>query len=210
MKHECWSEELVKKFLTDEEFVKNHINARDIMGRPAIMSLTLNNKNYELIKRVLDLGAKINCTNKDTDTVLMFNHFTSEEILELFLSYGADPNLKNKYGMTALMFYVQFPTKIKILLNHGADVNRRDLEDKTALMYALEKSCIDSADLLVDAGSDLFAVDNDGRSVLDYMNTLVDKMTTERKIHLEKACALRNKIIDLQNTRNGESPVEMS
>lgn len=52
------------------------------------------------------------------------------------LAAGADPNLKNDAGATALMWAVGDLEKTRLLVDHGADVNARSDNGRTPLMIA--------------------------------------------------------------------------
>src|SRR5690349_6154277 len=49
--------------------------------------------------------------------------YGNAETVRLLLSRGADPNLKNEAGATALMWAADDPVKTRLLLDRGADVN---------------------------------------------------------------------------------------
>ena len=52
------------------------------------------------------------------------------------LEIGADPNVKNDAGATALMWAVDDLEKTKLLVQHGADVNALSDDKRTALTIA--------------------------------------------------------------------------
>jgi ankyrin repeat protein len=56
------------------------------------------------------------------------------------LAAGADPNLKNDAGATALMWAVYDLQKTRLLVGHGADVNARSDNGRTPLMIAATRS----------------------------------------------------------------------
>ena len=61
------------------------------------------------------------------------------ESVRLLLANGADPNLANDAGATALMWAVDDPAKTRILLDHGADVDARSAEGRTPLLNATSR-----------------------------------------------------------------------
>lgn len=110
------------------------------------------------------------------------------EIMEFLIDKGADMNVKDGRGMTALIRAVvlERPDVMKFLIKKGADVNARDKKGKTALMYAVDRKPVNRevVKLLVDKGADLNAGDNDGmtalmeaakRGNLDAVKLLIDR-----------------------------------
>jgi ankyrin repeat protein len=57
-------------------------------------------------------------------------------MLEQLIKKGADPNVKNFAGATALMWAATDLSKTRVLLDHGADVNAISEDNRTALMIA--------------------------------------------------------------------------
>jgi ankyrin repeat protein len=89
------------------------------------------------------------------------------------LSSGANVNSASKTGFTPLMFAVVFNENIeavKTLLSAGADANARTAHGQTPLMAVSRISNSENArkivPLLLDAGADMEAEDNDGNTAL--------------------------------------------
>jgi ankyrin repeat protein len=61
--------------------------------------------------------------------------------VKTFLAHGADINVKDKDGKTALIWaaYKGHRNVVKLLLAHGADINVKDKDGKTALIWAIYK-----------------------------------------------------------------------
>src|SRR5207253_1180947 len=58
------------------------------------------------------------------------------ESVRALLESGADPNIKNDVGATALMWAVDDLEKTMLLLDHGANVNARSDDNRTPLLIA--------------------------------------------------------------------------
>src|SRR4029079_8818721 len=62
--------------------------------------------------------------------------YGSLDDVRLLLQKGADPNIRNEAGATALMWALSDPEKTRLLLEHGADVNARSEDSRTPLLIA--------------------------------------------------------------------------
>src|SRR5215831_11669663 len=56
--------------------------------------------------------------------------------VRLLFNLGADPNIRNDAGATALMWAVEDPEKIRLLLHHGANVDARSADGQSPLIIA--------------------------------------------------------------------------
>ena len=78
--------------------------------------------------------------------------------VRLLLQQGADPNVRNEVGATALMWAVDDLEKTRLLIEHGADVNARSNDARTPLLIAAGLfGNTDIVKLLLDRGADLAA-----------------------------------------------------
>src|SRR5450631_3270957 len=95
------------------------------------------NNDIKELKLLLDKGATPNAYDDDSDNVLIdATLFASIDCMKLLLQNKANPILKNKYGETPLMLYVNDITKMKLLLEYGAGINDSSLSGNTALLIA--------------------------------------------------------------------------
>lgn len=117
-----------------------------------------------------------------------------QEIVQLLLDWGAQPNIKDRCGRTAVEIAasVKHDNVVKLLVSHGADidlatasllgdtdlvrqlitrgvdVNTRTAEGLTPLMLATQRGKDEVAELLLANGADVDAVTNDGWTALDF------------------------------------------
>lgn len=87
--------------------------------------------------------------------------------VEQYLSQGGDVEARNERGNTLLMAaaWHQWPKIVRLLLKHRANPNACDSQGRTPLHHAALSS-VDSVKLLLTAGADATARDNEGKSVL--------------------------------------------
>ena len=114
-------------------------------------------------------GANVNVKDERGITPLMYAAWVgSPEAMKLLLDRGADPNLTNSSGSTALMMSVTEIAKVRMLLERGADVNKATPRGRTALLLAaLSEPSADIVRLLIGAGADVKAVDAFGTTFLN-------------------------------------------
>lgn len=76
--------------------------------------------------------------------------------VRLLLQKGADPNIRNDAGATALMWAMGDPEKTRLLLEHGADVNARSEDSRTPLLIAAGQfGASETVKLLLERGASL-------------------------------------------------------
>jgi ankyrin repeat protein len=143
------------------------------------------NGNAAIIERLLKAGADANAVSNEGETALMTASRTgSVNAVKVLLAHGADVNAKESWhGETALMWAVaqKHAAVAKELLAKGADVNARSMANKwerqnsaeprekwlplgslSALEFAARQGCVDCVPVLVQAGADINAPDQDG------------------------------------------------
>ncbi|KXJ73546.1 hypothetical protein RP20_CCG015590 [Aedes albopictus] len=102
-------------------------------------------------------------------------------LVEQVLAKGVDLEIRNSWGRTALLMFVDRFGSAKwyghgvgtaeLLLDHGASINSSDSNDgNTALHYAFQNHDLCIAELLIDRGADLKARNKEGRKPLDMVS----------------------------------------
>ena len=112
--------------------------------------------------------------NDDSFTALIYAtiyaaKYKDTKILELLLEHGADVNIQNKHGDTALIeaSYNGHIETTKLLLEYKADPNLKDKDERTALMEASAKGHEEITKLLLQHGANLNIQDKkNGRTAL--------------------------------------------
>jgi len=123
------------------------------------------------VARFLETGGDVNIRRPrgPQDTPLISVCLRGEtNIVELLVKHGADPNIKTKYGRTALMkACVGGHAGIaKRLLAHGADLHARSELGGTAIASAAYSGSVDLLELLIRQGADVNSRDLLGCSPL--------------------------------------------
>ncbi len=119
------------------------VNTADIEGETALMRASL--KGFaEGVKILLNEGAEVNSRNIYGKTALFYSishGVKGTETMTLLLECGADPNARDKNGITPLMFCCGRgnPDFIPVLVSCGADPRITDNDGKTALDYTQKK-----------------------------------------------------------------------
>ncbi len=143
------------------------------------------NGNGGVIERLLKAGADANAVSTEGETALMTASRTGNvDAVKALLAHGAEVNAKESWhGETALMWAVseKHAAVVRELIAMGADVNARSTANKwerqnsaeprekwlplgslSALEFAARDGCVACIPVLVDAGADINAVDQDG------------------------------------------------
>ncbi len=123
---------------------------------------------HSKIKNLIKSGENVNQRNADGKFALIeacSNQFLL--IVKTLLENGADVNLSDYLGNTAIM-YSRTNKIIDLLLKYGADVNAQNNSGESALMY---QSHFNSSDFIIELikkfsnyGLDLDLVDNNGKN----------------------------------------------
>lgn len=122
------------------------------------LRLAIRNKHMEIARMLLEHGAD---PNKRYFFGSEINLVTDLEFLELLLTFGANPDSRDRSGLTPLMKAVRQPQGMEaalLLLKHGADVNaiadeRHDY--RTVLHYAVLSGSFQIINLMLKQGARL-------------------------------------------------------
>lgn len=92
------------------------------------------------------------------------------EIVRRLLERGANPNVKNAAGTTALqsLAFHGESVALRMLVESGADVNARGFRGATALHWAVDGRRLEIVRFLLDRGAAVTAQDDDSRTPLQW------------------------------------------
>ncbi len=124
-------------------------------------------QDMESIKALIRAGADVNFGNPPPLIAAVSGTTAKPEILDFLLTAGADPNVQDKNGKTALMFAADFgfATSFKILIDYGAALDLQDKDGWTALWFAATNGFTDICKTLLDKGADPTILDNQTRPI---------------------------------------------
>jgi ankyrin repeat protein len=152
----------------------------------------------------LKKGGDANARTGRDNTLLMYAAAFGElESVRVLLDNGADPNLKNAFGATALMWGVWDPARVKLLVAKGADVNAKAKSGTTPLLLAaMNAADEESVNILASHHADPSAIDGFGTNLL-HAGTYAGNMTAVRlglANHLDVNGKERSGITPLMNS----------
>lgn len=141
-------------------------------------------------KEVIDLFARanfnVNTTAEDGTAPLLIALKRGLTIVaQILINAGADPNAKDRLGLTPLLVACGKPTTgykntVELLLMKGAHLNVHDPLGNTPLLLSISGGTPDIAALLIERGADVLARRRDGESAI----TLARKLGDERLVRL--------------------------
>lgn len=138
-------------------------NIRDTFAalNTALCTAILEEKDIELIAKIINEGADANFQGKDPAPLMVAARKGNITLVELLLSNGADINMiGHMSAKTPLRFALSSGNVdlISLLLNKGADVN---LDERRPVVYkAVEMRNKTIVEILIDAGADVNAIDD--------------------------------------------------
>ena len=99
--------------------------------------------------------------------IIAVNHLPMDVVKKL-LNQGANINIIDNYGITALMnaSYWGRSYVVRLLLNRGTDINIVDIYGQTALMFAARYGRSHVVRLLLNRGADINIINKHGQSAL--------------------------------------------
>ncbi len=159
--------------------IKSGADIKDDSAYKALQSAVFS-KDTEYVKLLVDAGVNINIVPDDeSSTPLMWaSGEGSFYIVKVLVEGGADVNLKNKYGYTALIVgsssiegIDENMDVIRYLVKQGADIHALSNDNVTALMFASQSGNLAAVSFYISKGADMNAKNDEGFTAL----TLAEK-----------------------------------
>ena len=171
--------------------------------------------NVEALKKLVPSDV-----NPNSKRILESNHCHSllmsaaahgaDDCAKYLLECGADVNLKNFAGFTAL-HWAAFTNRVETLdtlIKFGADLEERTADGKTAVHIAAYKGNREFIENLLKRGADINAVDAEGQNVLYY--TILSKQCATAEwllkngVSVNQVDANKRTVLDFAEARDGE------
>ena len=145
----------IANFLLDHKI--NSVNESNGKHQTALMIAVALTKDSAMVKRLIDMGARVNDRDNHQSTALMMTD--NAQIAESLIKAGADIEAKDDMNRTPLMLAAGagYTSVVKVLINSGANINTTAKEGYTPLMSAITNEHIDTAKILIDFGADVNA-----------------------------------------------------
>lgn len=154
----------IANFLLDHKI--NGVNESNDEHQTALMIAVALTKDSAMVKRLIDMGARVNDRDNHQSTALMMTD--NAQIAESLIKAGADIEAKDDMNCTPLMLAAGagYNSVVKVLINSGANINTTAKEGYTPLMSAITNKHTDTAKILIDSGANVNAKNSDGLTAL--------------------------------------------
>ena len=142
------------------------------VGRDHVLVAACKSGDDSLVLSLINSGVNVNCLvdffNGEWSPLMRASAEGHTEIVKVLLERGAQVDLQNNVGLTALMMASDSGCTeiVKVLLERGAQVDLPDNVGWTALMMASDSGCTDIVKLLLERGAQVDLQNNDGRTAL--------------------------------------------
>lgn len=124
------------------------------------------------VEEAIEAGADVNKKSIADGYPLIYysEDDDSIDIVKMLLKAGANPNIKDDYGVPLLSFAIDCSSDniAKLLIKSGANVNEEDKVGKTPLMHAAEEDNAVLVKALLSSGANANAIDKNGNNALSY------------------------------------------
>lgn len=143
------------------------VNMRDMSAQTPLMRAGISPIRKDIWKALLEKGADMNAkTKKEGTPILMLQNNTIEFVKDL-IQAGADVNITDMEGRTALFRFWGDREILQLLLKKGANINAKDKDGRTILHHN-GIAGNDPEDFLEKLGADKTIKDNRGCTAEEY------------------------------------------
>ncbi len=82
--------------------VKNQVELTSYVGTP--LNVAISKGDLETVKKFIEYGSDVNQMSEDFTPLMIAALYNKHEIIKVLLANGANPNVKNEKGYTALKY----------------------------------------------------------------------------------------------------------
>jgi ankyrin repeat protein len=151
-----------------EEMAENKSHGSTVVSG---LRSAVNSGYRQRVLALLDGGADIDAQDRIGDSTALTHAawLGRDDLVELLLENGADPNRREQHGWTALHIAIKhgYSGIVATLIDHGADVDAR-VHGWTPMLLAAKDWRFQVPDYLVKKGADVNATDYHGRTALHW------------------------------------------
>lgn len=109
----------------------------------------------KIISKATDFNINESDNNGETPLLkIIKSSINNINLIKLLLSYGADPNISDKNGMTPLIYSIlqNNSSMVTLLIKYNADVNQTDGNNISPIKYSIKVHNIVIGKILLDEG----------------------------------------------------------
>lgn len=140
----------------------------EVAGTKSALTSAIRGRNHKLVEQLLDRGVSPN-TGPDVNALNEAVKVQDAESIRILLCFGADPNERDRDGMTPLATAVEksFLAGAMTLVKYGADPNlRAGADSDSPLSRAASADKVNLAHLMLMYGGDVNQLNSEGDTVL--------------------------------------------
>ena len=170
---------------TKESIIDWRCNHKWLFRRDcSLLHVAIDLEAYYLLEWLLQQGLDPNVQDSWMRSTPLHIAYKRIELIELLLSYKANPNIPNSIGQLPIL-NTDDPKIVDVLIKAGSEVNTRNYSQKTPLQVACFRGQDKKIDLLLQAGAG-FSSDDRGFSDIHFLSDHSDKRDTVEKLLLLK------------------------
>jgi uncharacterized protein len=191
-----------------------NINAQEPINGHFALQYAINWPDIALLKLLLDKGANVNLTDKGGNTALTDAARRGgpeyAAITKLLIERGADVHANGDSAIIDAAREAQ-PDIVRLLLSKGAPANVRDPDRKnnTVLMEAASGSSVENVQLLIEAGADIQATNDEGQTAFMKAVRLDHRISPAQRLPIIELLLSKGSDIN-QKDKQGKTPLLLS
>ncbi|MGJ4753361.1 ankyrin repeat domain-containing protein [Leptospira kmetyi] len=172
-------------------------------------------KDTEQVRSLIAQGEDVNAVGECYNALSIAVHDKNKELVELLLSKGSNPNVRNYECFRLIPYVGRFPIgrdtaliysndleMTKVLIGAGADPNVLDINGYSPLQRAIMKGLSDVAEFLIFKGANVNLFDKDGKNIhLEAANSIRKNKPNESEKILKILTAANAKDFDFESAK---------